>query len=228
MRPNLMMVSCRHVLPSPVGVHVMKFFFRVASAMTCVAIMSADRLVAAPAEVGEAAGLIGREDRRRLHVVRRLQRLYAEQVVDHAVVLRVGQARDLRRDGDAARGAEADAAAGRAGDHRAGAGVARRRRSRRVAGAAGHRVARPALSPVPEARNRPSPLGTLPIVPVQPPSRVAAAKKTIVQLFSFMALTSTGWCVSSRGSRVVTTGLAVSAVARQPRSGRVCRPCAKK
>ena len=40
-RPNWMIVSCRQALPSPVGVHFMKFFLRVASAITWVAIMSA-------------------------------------------------------------------------------------------------------------------------------------------------------------------------------------------
>ena len=54
----------------------------------------------------------------------RTQRLHAEQVVDHPIVLGVGQPRHLRRHGDAARLAEADAAAGRAGDHRGGSAVA--------------------------------------------------------------------------------------------------------
>ena len=128
LRPNLMIVSCKQVLPSPVGVHAMKFFFRVASADDLRGDHVADRLVAAPAEVGEAARLIGREDRRRLHAVRRRQRLHAEQIADHAVVLRVAQARDLRRDRDAARVAERDAVARRAGDHRAGAAGAADRR----------------------------------------------------------------------------------------------------
>ena len=107
------------------------------------------RLVAAPAEVRQAARLIGGEDRRRLHVVRSLQRLHAEQVVDHAVVLGVGEARDLRRRRDAARVAEGDAAAGRPagpGDHDGGAagsgadgvaGAARARRDLRARGAGG-------------------------------------------------------------------------------------------
>ena len=41
MRPNLTIVSCKQALPSPLGVHSMNFFLRLASLTTCVAIMSA-------------------------------------------------------------------------------------------------------------------------------------------------------------------------------------------
>src|SRR4051812_44555419 len=45
---------------------------------------------------------------------------------------------------------------------------------------------------------------TLPMVPVQPAPSAAAAKKAILQLFLFMALTSTGWVF--RRATAGTTG----------------------
>src|SRR4029079_3771613 len=86
----------------------------------------------------------------------------------------------------------------------------------------------PVLFPVPDDAAPPEPLGMSPTFPTHPPIRVAVAKKTMLQ--HFMALSSTGWCCRrAKASRELQTGkgLAVSAVARQPGTGRVSCACQK-